>query len=149
MDCREYRRIVSRELDGPVDETERASLERHMESCPACRRFREVALAASSMHRRIVEVAPPADLASSIVARAARRRERAWLRGWLRFAIPAAAAAAVIGVWLGGALTQHLAPSTGSSRTDVLELEYLDEYPPGSMGDLLAVSDGGGNNERE
>jgi len=149
MDCREYRRIVSRELDGSVEETEGASLERHMESCPACRRFREAAFAAASLHRRIIEVAPPADLASSIVARAARRREGAWLGGWLRFAIPAAAAAAVIGIWLGGVLTQHFASGTGSSRTDVLELEYLDEYPPGSMGDLLAVSDAGGSNERE
>jgi anti-sigma factor RsiW len=150
MNCREYRRAASRQLDGAIDQTERAHLERHVETCPTCRRFREVALAATSIHRRIVEVVPARDLAPSIVAAALRRHEKAWLGGWLRVAVPAAATVVgMLGIWLGGMLTEHLSMSLAHTRTDVLELEYLDVYPPGSMGDLLAASSAGGEDERD
>jgi anti-sigma factor RsiW len=149
MDCREFRKIVSRDIDGAIDASERERLERHLGLCPQCLRFREAVLAGSSIHRGIAELSPPPTLIPAIMAAVAARREKGWFRGWLRVAVPAAAAAVVVlGIWIGGLLASHVSPRYAYSRTDVLELGYLDEFPPGSVGEILMASSGGGDNER-
>jgi len=140
--------MVSRELDGALDGAGREKLDAHLASCGGCRRFKELSLAGVSAHRSVRDVEPPPSLLPSILAavEAAPRRRR--MSGWLRIAVPAAAAAAaVVGVWMGGLMRETYLPAGAGSQTDVLELTYLDEYPPGSMGDILMVSDGGGGDE--
>jgi hypothetical protein len=114
-------------------------------------RFREAVRAAAAIHRGMTEISPSPGLVSSILtAVAERRRERAWYQGWLRVAVPAAVTAvAVFGFWLGGLLTERLTRSDVQSQTDVLELQYLNEYPPGSVGEILMASNEGGGNERK
>jgi len=142
--------MVSRELDGALDGTGRRELEAHLASCEACRRFRELSLAGLSMHRSVRDAEPPPSLLPSILAAVEAAPRRRLMSGWLRLAVPAAAAAAAVvgvGVWVGGLMREAYVPAGAGSQTDVLELTYLDEYPPGSMGDILMASNGGGGDE--
>jgi hypothetical protein len=147
MECRRFRRLVSREMDGAIETAERLELDRHIDSCVGCRRFRELSLAGLAMHRSAVAVDPPGSLVPSIMTAVEARQGAGWLRGRLRFVVPAAAAAgAVLGVWIGGIIRESYVPKSAENHTDVLELKYLDEFPPGSVGDVLMASNEGGEN---
>jgi len=148
MDCRNFRRLISRELDGAFDGAGRADLDSHLASCAGCRRFRDLSLAGLSMHRSVKEADPPLSLLSSILAAVEVGPRRRRMRGWLGVALPAAAAAVLFGVWIGGLMHESYAPASAGNQTDVLELTYLDEYPPGSMGDILMTSNEGGGDEQ-
>ncbi len=147
MDCRRFRTMVSRELDGALDGAGRRELDAHLASCEGCRRFRELSLAGLAMHRSAGDAAPPPSLLPAILAAIEAAPRRRWTSGWLRLAVPAAAAAAIVGVWIGGLMREAYVPAGAGNRADVLELTYLDEYPPGSMGDILMASNGGGGDE--
>jgi hypothetical protein len=73
-----------------------------------------------------------------------------WRGGWLRLTVSAGAAAAVVlGIWIGGLIRESYTVKSVESRTDVLELKYLDELPPGSISEILMASnEGGGNGQR-
>lgn len=149
MDCRKFRTMVSRELDGALDGAGRGDLDSHLASCAGCRRFRDLSLAGLSIHRSVGETDPPPSLFPSILAAVEVGPRWGWIHGWLKVAVPAAAAtAAVFGVWVGGLMHESYVPATVESQTDVLELTYLDEYPPGSLGDILMTSNGGGGDEQ-
>jgi len=150
MDCKEFRMMISRELDGAFEAVERERLDLHLAACAGCRRFKELSLAGLSMHRSVKEVEAPPSLAPSILAAVEARRDAGWIHGWLRVGVPAAAAAAaVLGIWVGGLIHESCTPLSTGNHTDVLELGYLDEYPPGSFGDILMASnEGGGNGQR-
>lgn len=149
MDCRKFRRMVSRELDGALDGAGREDLDTHLASCAGCRRFRDLSRAGLSVHSSVTEVDPPSSLLPSILAAVEAGPRRGWMHGWLRVAVSTAAAAAVVfGVWIGGLMHESYAPAGAGNQTDVLELTYLDEYPPGSLGDILMTSNGGGGDEQ-
>jgi predicted anti-sigma-YlaC factor YlaD len=150
MSCKEFRMMISRELDGAVEAVERERLERHLAACAGCRRFKELSLAGLSIHRSVKEANPPPSLVPSILAAVEARRDTEWIHGWLRVAVPAAAAAAAaFGIWVGGLIHESSTPNSTGDHADVLELSYLDEYPPGSLGDILMASnEGGGNGQR-
>jgi predicted anti-sigma-YlaC factor YlaD len=144
MDCRKCRTLISRELDGESTNTSREELKRHLESCDACREFRARVHSMMSIHRLMPETPCSPRLVASILAEAAGKRKASWMHGWLRFAVPAAAAAVfVLGFWI-GSLMHDQYESAGvaavASATEGLELEYLDECPPGSFGYLLTAS---------
>jgi predicted anti-sigma-YlaC factor YlaD len=150
MDCRKFRRMVSRMLDGELAGTESKNLlEEHLESCEECRRFAEISSAGLAIHRSAREADPPLSLLTSILAAVEVEPRRGWMRGWLRMAVPAAAAAAaVFGIWIGALMHESFVPARAESQTDVLELSYLDAYPPGSMGAILMTSSEGGGDEQ-
>jgi hypothetical protein len=141
--------MVSRELDGALDGAGKKGLDSHLASCAECSRFRDLSLAGLSMHRSVKATDPPLSLLPSILAAVEVGPRRGWMSGWLRIAVPAAAAAAaVLGVWIGGLMHEKYAPARAGDQTDVLELTYLDEYPPGSLGNVLLTSNGGGGDEQ-
>lgn len=150
MECREFRKMVSRRIDGAIENAECSELDRHLDSCARCRRFAELLLSGLAIHRSATDVDPPRSRVPSIMAAVEARTGTGRMRGWLRFAVPAAAAAAaVLGVWIGGLIRESYAPKSVESRADVLELKYLDEFPPGSLSDILMASnDGEANGQR-
>jgi anti-sigma factor RsiW len=145
VECREVRRLISREVDGALDGTGLRSVEQHCAGCAACRRFRDLLAAALSAHRSVREVEPPATLEWRILSAAEPPPRASWVRGWARLVVPAAAAAsAAFGLWIGGLIRESYTPSIAGGNADVLELSYLDEYPPDSFGYLLTASNEGG-----
>jgi predicted anti-sigma-YlaC factor YlaD len=150
VECSDVRRMISRELDGALDDAHRREVDDHVGACGECRRFRELLLSELSAHRSMREVEPPASLTERILSAVEPSPRASWMRGWLRFAVPAAAAAsAVLGIWIGGLMRESYTPSSAGASADVLELGYLDEYPPDSFGYILTASnDGGGRGSR-
>ena len=151
MKCSDVRKEISRELDGMLDERELSSLARHLESCDACREFRAVLAELHSLHRDAEVLDPPISLLTSIMdAVEERSAGRTWTHGWLRFALPAAAAVVLfLGILAGSNLTEMFLPSNGTDAAEVFGLEYLEEHPPGSVGELmLAGAEGGVEDER-
>ncbi len=149
MKCQDFRKMISRTLDGAVERAKHEDLERHLASCSGCRAFQEVCLTGFSMHRSVQEADPPPSLLPSILAVVAVRSRGGWVRGSFRFGLPAAAAAAaLLGFWIGGLMHESYGPESAENHADVLELKYLDEYPPGSFGDILTASYQGGGDEQ-
>ncbi len=151
MKCSDVRREISRELDGALDEERLSAIAGHLEGCEDCRLFRSALTELHSLHRDAEEVDPPARLRRSIMDAVEKRGAgRARIHGWLRFALPAAAAVVLfLGVLAGGSLTRLILPSNGTDASEVFGLEYLDEHPPGSVGELmLAGIEGGADDER-
>jgi predicted anti-sigma-YlaC factor YlaD len=151
MKCSDVRKEISRELDGVLDEERLSFLAGHLESCDACREFRAALARVHSLHRAEEELDPPMSLLPSIMdAVEERGAGPTWARGWLRFALPAAAAVVLfLGILAGGSLTEMLLTSNGTDVAEVFGLEYLEEHPPGSVGELmLAGVEGGVEDER-
>ena len=151
MKCSDVRREISRELDGALDEGRLPALADHLDGCEDCRLFRSALMELHSLHREAGEVDPPAHLFASIMnAVEERGAGRARVHTWLRFALPAAAAVVlVLGILAGGSLTKLIMPANGTDASVVFGLEYLDELPPGSVGELmLAGVEGGADDER-
>ncbi len=148
MDCRKWRALVSRELDGELDGADRGGLERHVERCARCAAFRELIREAASIHRSGPERDPSPRLVASILAEAGAARRSPRIGGWLRFAVPAAAAAVfVLGFWVGSLMHERFGGegvSTVASGAMGLDLEYLGDSPPGSFGNIVTVSYEGG-----
>mgnify|MGYP001056375631 CR=1 FL=1 len=151
MKCSDVRKWISQELDGLLSDENRSVLTVHLESCEACREFRATLAELHSLHRTAGELDPPGSLLPSIMEAVEEESAgRTWTHGWLRYALPAAAAVVlVLGIIAGGNLTDILLPSNGSDAAEVFGLEYLEEHPPGSIGELmLAETEGGADDER-
>jgi len=151
MKCSDVRKEISRELDGVLDEERLSSLAGHLESCDTCREFRAVLAGLHSLHRTAEELDPPMSLLPSIMDAVEERGPGpSWAHGWLRFALPAAAAAVLfLGILAGGSLTEMILRTNGTDVAEIFGLEYLEEHPPGSVGELmLAGVEGGVEDER-
>lgn len=151
MRCSDVRKMISRELDGMLAGEDIPAVSSHLESCEACREFKAALVELHSLHRDAEAFEPPVSLLQSIMdAVEERNTGRTWTRGWLRFALPAAAAVVLfLGILAGGSLTEALRPSNGSDVAEVFGLEFLEEHPPGSVGELmLAEAEGGVGDER-
>jgi predicted anti-sigma-YlaC factor YlaD len=147
MDC--MRREISKELDGELDEAGEALLRSHLETCRDCRGFRESLLELRSLHSGLDELEPPPTLVDSVMEVLDEPAAPRWLQGWPRIVVPAAAALVIfLGVLAGGRLAELLMPVNGTNTVSVFGFEYLEEHPPGSIGELmLAESQGGVDDE--
>lgn len=151
MKCSDVRKGISRALDGLLSGEELGAVESHLESCDACREFRSALVELHSLHRDAEAFEPPVSLLQSIMdAVEERSTGRTWTHGWLRFALPAAAAIVlVLGILAGWNLMGVLMPTNGTDAAEVFGLEYLEEHPPGSVGELmLAEAEGGVEDEQ-
>jgi len=150
MECREFRKMISRTVDGTIESDEDTDLNRHLEVCARCRRFADISLLGLTLHRSMRQFDPPPSMVNSIMAAVDASPRKEWRGGWLRLTVSAGAAAAVVlGIWIGGLIRESYTVKSVESRTDVLELKYLDELPPGSLSEILMASnEGGGNGQR-
>ncbi len=150
MKCHDVRQMISRGLDGELDDESARAVEVHCAACALCRRFREIAIAGLSAHRAAHEVEPPAFLLARILSAVEPAPRPSRLGGLLKYALPAAAVvSAAAGIWIGGLMHERFTPPEGAADADLLGLTYLEEYPPNSFGDILTESsNGGGGYER-
>jgi hypothetical protein len=108
VSCRAYHDLLQRVLDGdPV--ADRATLERHLGECPACRELHAAADRLQRGLRLLTPPRPPAALAarlSAAVLADRRARRRTWLRRYVGLALAAAACLLAAFLtkpfWLGG-----------------------------------------------
>lgn len=113
MDCERALEAISAALDGELSPTERAELEAHLSSCPACRALaEELSVLNAALERS--EAAPPQSLAEQVMERIAGENKVVPIsagrrRGWRRWMGVAAALALVVcagglGMWLRGGI---------------------------------------------
>lgn len=148
MDCTDYRRMITLREDGELAPDALRSLEEHLSACADCSAFAAAVSDVTALHASLGEAAPSPDLLDGVMAAIGEPRRFGWLTGWLRVAVPAAAAIVLFAGVLAGTMIgrETIAP------VDVAEassgLEYLDAYPPGSVGEALAPAlEGGGTDE--
>jgi anti-sigma factor RsiW len=150
MKCSDMKKEISRELDGELEQPRAEALAAHLETCEDCRDYRASMQQLYFLHSGLVEVEAPFLLLPSVMSaleESARRDRSSW---WLRLAVPAMVALVLfLGVLVGGRLAEMVGPVNGNGQADVFGLEYLEELPPGSIGELmLADSEGGNGDER-
>jgi anti-sigma factor RsiW len=148
MKCSDIRKEISRELDGELEQSSAEALALHLETCEDCCSYRESMLQLFSLHSGLEEAEPPLRLLPSVMSAlegSARRDRSSW---WFRFAVPAAAVLVIfLGLLAGGRLAEMIGPVNGNGQTDIFGLEYLEELPPGSIGELILADSEGGNGD--
>ncbi len=138
MDCMEYRKSASRVLDGEADAAQEKELFLHLDKCESCRLFYESLQAVSAMHRGIVEATPPSGMLDSVFAATTRRDI---IPGWWKVGISAAAAVVILlGVRIGDYISSSYDDASSPDQAEVLEMDYLEAFPPGSLGERLMVT---------
>ena len=149
MDCSDFRKMASMQLDGGLGEEDTALLESHISVCADCSRFRELVLEAAELHRDLAEVEPPAGLREAIMASIEGKEDKGWFHGRYRIAVSAAAVLILLaGIKTGSFIEEAFTPADLDSHVQKLELEYLDEYPPNSLGEIMMALAEGDNDEQ-
>lgn len=67
MKCVEIEALLADYVDGTLSAVERASVEQHLVSCPACREFAAEVQSATAFLARVPDVEPPPELAARII----------------------------------------------------------------------------------
>jgi hypothetical protein len=80
MNCAELEILICDYVDGTLSPAERATVERHLEECPACAALAQDSAAAVQFMERAAEVEPPQELVSRILFDPPWHHYR---RGWL------------------------------------------------------------------
>lgn len=144
MDCNESRKLVSKEIDVELSSSEKERLEAHVASCKSCFMFRKYLQEISLLHRSMPEFPIREELVLSITDRASLLQgigQRSWLG---KLAVSAAAAAIfVLGLLIGNIVRERYMSAYFLAQTHSSEmesLEYLDEFPPGSISGLFLAS---------
>jgi anti-sigma factor RsiW len=146
MECSGYQRLISRMIDGECDDVERESVDVHLRECERCRAFFASMRDVNALHRGLGETSPPLTLTARVMAAVEQPERRSRFAGLMRAAVPVAAAAVLIlGFYAGSCLVALYGQPVSNGRLAALELEYLDEYPPGSVGDVVMTATEGGN----
>ena len=143
MRCRTVQRKLSAFLDGEVPEKMTSQITEHLSGCPACR---EEAASLSAVWKGLEEMREidPSPYfwtrLNARIAQAERRRfspDRVW-RMLSRTLVPVTGVtAAVIGLWIGGALYDVYQPDRTDEWDQVasaLYLDTLDDFPAQSIG---------------
>jgi anti-sigma factor RsiW len=133
MNCREAERILLRSWDRPLDETERAELDRHAADCPRCGALAgEYAALRDGLHG-LPQGTPRPFLAQRVLARIEALENPApaavW-RKWCLRAIPVSLF--LIGLFIGGLLFLP-AGADGLSQSEALLLRNAQPVPETSV----------------
>lgn len=118
--CEKYQELISRMVDGELDEAEKAELEAHIASCPECaalyRAFASVSQAAAGDMTE-----PPAELKAGVMAAVGKKKKIVRVKRWKELLAVAAclalviAGAAKLGVFGGGRSTAVYTTSSSST----------------------------------
>lgn len=132
MECHEVRQQLSAWLDHELAETTEAALAAHVAKCAACRREWLQLQALDAALDNLAAPVPPG-LAEKVLARLQPSR-RQW---WQSIAL---AACLVLGIALGGTMTQLFYGSAAPNRTgsEMATLEVFHDFPQGSLGAVVA-----------
>ena len=119
MDCSDFQRLLSREIDGEIDPSRRIELETHLERCENCRRAREALRQTYELHSGLGEMEPPRTLVPDVMAVIEGSQRRSRFTGFTRAAAPfAAAVVLILGIYAGMFLAElYEAPSVDRQRT--------------------------------
>ncbi len=153
MDCRDFRKLVSRMIDAEATRSEEEKLMLHLGSCRECREFHESLAAITGLHRGLARTEPSAGLLEKILALAGRvegmpgqadleSRHSAW---WKAGIAAAAAAVILLGVKAGGYVMADFGAAPSVQQAEVTEMDYLGAFPPGSLGETLLLPEEGGD----
>ncbi|MBN1164132.1 MAG: zf-HC2 domain-containing protein [Candidatus Krumholzibacteriota bacterium] len=137
MDCDRFQKLISREIDGEIDDTDRESLRLHLTVCSDCRELHRSFGDIRDLHRNLAAALPPVTLLDDVmsVAPAATGTARG---GWFKFAVSAAAALIMIlGIQTGAYIASVYISPAREEQVRILDLDYLDPYAPDSFGELM------------
>lgn len=144
--CEEVQELISRLLDGELNEEEQADVAEHLASCPDCRAMHEAFRSLSGAIAEELEE-PPASLHETVMAdvrrEALRRRQAAPRRVRTLLAVAACAALVILGVGnlprMGASAPKYAATGAAPEAAVMEEAEYADE----SIGTEKAKNDAG------
>lgn len=122
---------------------ERAAIEKHIRTCRECAALIADQELPVRLHARLGRIEPPAGMTGRIVDAAWEIDRR---RGLARAALVAAAAALVVllGIGAGSLIVRsHFAGAREGGYAAYTGLEYLDVYPPDSIGEAIQLAAGG------
>lgn len=143
--------MAQRFLDGEAGGGDRGEFDRHLNGCAECARlFSELRILAA-VHAGLGGVAPPEGMTERIVAASRAARGRAASSGagrrWVAIVAAAAAAVFLLGIYAGSFISRSYLQAAGPRYAEVTGLEYLDDYPPASLGEAMEVASGGAKDE--
>ncbi len=149
MDCSDFRKMASKKLDGVLGEEDIAELESHISECADCGSFMKLIVEAALIHREMTEIEPPAGLRGAVMASIEGKEAQERFGGRYKIAVSAAAVLILLaGIGTGNFIKEAFTPADLNSHVEQLELEYLDEYPPNSLGEVLMALSGENSDEQ-
>ena len=144
MDCREIRKLISRESDGELRPGEKEALASHLGDCPDCLAFREALSVFSAIGESKEDAAVPGRVSDAVFSRLERPSTGA-ISGWRIVAVSAAACLImIIGAGVGYYVVSGMEDRSSSEQSELMEMRYLDAYPPDSVGEMLMSEAEGG-----
>jgi predicted anti-sigma-YlaC factor YlaD len=143
MACKQDKKIISRFLDGTLNDNEASLIKDHLKGCPECREFYDQAKAVMSMIDPAEHVTPPPYLYTRIRRDIESLDREPFFIKWLRpVLVPALAVATLVLFGLGSTLLfRSLANQTGTrsatSGAD-LNLQVFKDAPQSSLAQAYA-----------
>lgn len=141
VNCEDFKKLISKEIDGAITGPERDSLIRHLDTCRSCSDFRESLRSIHRIHAGLPEQEPPATMIEAVmreVQLAERGRRSA---GWAGAAVAAAAVLVmIVGAGVGDFIARRSADILYQEEESLFDVQYLGAYPPDSMGDILLAA---------
>jgi anti-sigma factor RsiW len=134
LECSNAQEYFSAYLDDELPPEQREFVQEHLAVCPACRQELAHLTRLWEALEALPEVPPPAGLIDQVMARLPRRKTPWW--GSL-----ALAASLLVGILLGGSLgvDLHEELRQPALETQVVALEAFEDFPPASLGTLVAT----------
>jgi hypothetical protein len=146
MNCRDYQKLISARVDGEISGDDIELLKLHLDHCSVCRRVESGFSMVNNIHRGIEDDEVPEELLLSLYRERDAEKKPVFVK-FLRGAAVAAVLAAVIaaGAGIGGFLASGSYSGDREVSGEVLNVEYLHAYPPGSTGELIVDTVGKGD----
>jgi anti-sigma factor RsiW len=141
MACQQDKKIISRYLDGSLNDKDETLIKAHLERCPECREFYEQANLISSRVRALEKTLPPPYLYARIRRDIEPLNRAPGLIGWLKpILVPALAVLTFVLFGIGSALIFRGRPAqlkTAGSGAD-LNLQVFNDAPQSSLAQAYA-----------
>ncbi len=113
--------------------------EEHAAGCESCRKWMETVQRLENIHRSLPDLDPPVDLTDRVMERVSDSSIEG-RKGFWKIIAPVAAAVVALGVYAGIYITDSLLAPPQPSYAETTGLEYLDDYPPESVGMALDLA---------